>query len=111
MRLAIVGSTILVNNLEVALIIADVVHEFDATTIISGGAPGVDTMAEDFADANKIAKEIYRPDVKRWFGEDVDGKRGFRERNLQIARACEGLVRIYAKSSTTFGSGYNSGRC
>ena len=34
--------------------------------IISGGAKGVDTLAEQYADKHKISKLILRPDYKRY---------------------------------------------
>lgn len=33
----------------------------DVTHIISGGAKGVDTLAEQYADKHKISKSIFRP--------------------------------------------------
>ena len=38
----------------------------DTELIISGGAGGVDTLAEKYADKNKISKLIHRPDYKRY---------------------------------------------
>ena len=38
----------------------------EATLIISGGAVGVDTLAEKYADKHKISKLILRPDYKRY---------------------------------------------
>ena len=37
-----------------------------AKLIISGGAKGVDTLAEQYADEHKISKLILRPDYKRY---------------------------------------------
>ena len=37
-----------------------------AELIISGGAKGVDTLAEQYADEHKISKLILRPDYKRY---------------------------------------------
>ena len=36
------------------------------TLIITGGAKGVDTLAEEYADKHKISKLILRPDYKKY---------------------------------------------
>lgn len=38
----------------------------DTTLIISGGAKGIDTLAEEYADKHKISKLIMRPDYKKY---------------------------------------------
>lgn len=38
----------------------------DVELIISGGADGVDTIAENYADKHKISKLILRPDYSRY---------------------------------------------
>ena len=38
----------------------------ETSLIISGGAKGVDSLAEAFADANKISKLILRPDYSKY---------------------------------------------
>ncbi|MBO7195952.1 MAG: DUF2493 domain-containing protein [Clostridia bacterium] len=38
----------------------------DVELIISGGACGVDTLAEQYADKHRISKLILRPDYKRY---------------------------------------------
>lgn len=38
----------------------------EADVIITGGANGVDTIAEKFADDNKISKLVIRPDYSRY---------------------------------------------
>ena len=38
----------------------------DATVIISGGAKGIDTLAEMYADANNLEKIIIKPNYKRY---------------------------------------------
>lgn len=38
----------------------------DTTLIISGGAKGIDALAEEYADKHKISKLIMRPDYKKY---------------------------------------------
>ena len=38
----------------------------EATVIISGGADGVDRLAEEYADRHKISKLVLRPDYKKY---------------------------------------------
>lgn len=38
----------------------------NTTLIISGGAEGVDTIAENYADSHSISKLIVRPDYKKY---------------------------------------------
>ncbi|MGN1115477.1 MAG: hypothetical protein ACI4TH_02785 [Candidatus Ornithomonoglobus sp.] len=38
----------------------------DADMIISGGANGIDMLAEEFADKHKLSKTILRPDYARY---------------------------------------------
>ncbi len=48
----------------------------DTTTIISGGAKGVDTLAEEYADKNGIDKIIIRPEYKK-YGKAAPIKRNY----------------------------------
>lgn len=101
MKLAIVGSEILDGHPEAQRRIVEAFDRYQPTTLVSGGAAGIDTMAEDEAKRRGIACEIYRPRVRAWA---LAG--GFRDRNQQIADACEALVRIVASTSKTYGSGW-----
>lgn len=58
-------------------------------TLISGGAHGVDTWAEDAADASGLAKLIFRPDWKRY------GRRAAAVRNMEIVRAADEVVAFW----------------
>ncbi len=66
-----------------------------SVTLISGGASGIDTYAEVVADTLGIPKRIFEPDVNSWNGEV--GKRGFKQRNIQIAKECDVLYCIDTK--------------
>jgi len=103
--LAIVGSSVLSDEEW-----PEAVHAVDAAIdrhqprlVISGGAPGVDTIAEQRADARGIPKQVLAPRVKRWAGPG-----GFKERNGHIAQGCECLERIYSPDSKTYGSGWTA---
>lgn len=54
--------------------------------VISGGASGVDTCAEEVADGLGLKTKIFRPEVHEW--EPPKGI-GFKARNLQIVEACD----------------------
>lgn len=64
-----------------------IMHEVgqeDEPILVSGGCHlgGVDIFAEFIADALGIQKEIYYPKTQKWEG-------GYKQRNLQIAEACD----------------------
>lgn len=103
MILAIVGSTSLAGNKEAERLIDDALDRYAPTIVVSGGAPGIDTMAVERARARGIPVQEFLPEVYRW--ED-----GFKPRNMLIASHCEALVRIYAKGSRTYGSGWTRDR-
>ena len=55
----------------------------DKPTIISGGAKGADTLAEQFADENDFPKQIFKADWDRY------GKAAGYIRNVEIIKACD----------------------
>ncbi len=57
--------------------------------VVSGGATGVDTIAEDMAKQKDIDTHIFKPEINEW--EPEDGSIGFKARNLQIAEDCDEL--------------------
>jgi len=103
MKLAIVGSIDLKGNEEAARIIEEMLDSFAPSLVISGGAVGIDTMAEQAAKCRNIETSIYHPKTDRW-------RDGFMPRNLLIAQACDVLVRIVASNSVTYGSGWTRDR-
>jgi hypothetical protein len=106
-KLAIVGSTTFQDpfgDMLAEWIIKRALVFFEPDVVISGAAPGVDTMAERMAMRLGFATCIYPPVNKRW------KPRGFEARNLHIARACTHLVTIRCHASRTYGSGWTADR-
>lgn len=90
MKIAIVGSrTISDTELVIKFILE--CHEFDLEydTIISGGARGVDTIAENFAKRYKIKTKIFKP---QW---DKYGKQASFIRNADIIGNCDKCICIW----------------
>lgn len=56
-------------------------------TVISGGARGVDTCAEEVAIGLGIKTHIFKPEVEQWLGEGC--LIGYKDRNIQIAKECD----------------------
>lgn len=104
-KLAIVGSVYLAGNAEAQAIIDRVLDEYQPDVVVSGGADGIDTMAENSAIARGIETDIQRPIRMRW-----DGIGGFKERNQKIADICTRLVRVISSKTTTYGSGWTRDR-
>lgn len=105
MKLAIVGSTSLEGNEEALHFIKTCLSFYAPTLVISGGAPGIDTMAVKAAKEMGIKTQEFKPKVKRWA---VKG--GFKERNEKIAKSCDMLIRIVDKNTKTYGSGWTRDR-
>jgi len=70
---------------------------FNELTLVSGGCPkgGVDIFAECVADTLLMRKLIFEPDHNSWEGKK--GKRGYKQRNIQIAEECDILYCIDPK--------------
>lgn len=89
MRLAIVGSRSLTVNIE------DYIPKDNIELIISGGAKGIDTLAEKYADENNIPKLIILPNYKKY------GKNAPLIRNREIVDSADKILAIW--------DGYSSG--
>jgi len=61
-------------------------------TVVSGGAKGIDSIAERIAKQKGLKTQIFEPEIQQW--EDKEGKTGFRYRNLKIAGDCDVLYCI-----------------
>ena len=59
----------------------------DITHIVSGGAAGIDTQAEAYADLYGFKKRIIRPDYDKYAPQDAP-----KIRNGLIAEACDAAV-------------------
>lgn len=102
MKLAIVGSVDLEGNPAAEQVIEEILLEYKPTLLISGGAKGVDSMAEAAAKALGIPTCIFHPSQQNW--------PAFRERNLLIAKGCDMLIRVKSNTTKTFGSGWTMER-
>lgn len=110
-KLAIVGTRLLEcpnDELRARQRIEQAIHRLKPAVIISGGAKGVDTIAEQVALSLGYSEAegtlvIHRPKVKRFHGPG-----GYRERDLLIATECTHLLRLSCKEATTYGSGFTA---
>lgn len=62
---------------------------FEISEIISGGAKGVDSLAEEFAAAKHIPTRVIKPDWKTY------GRRAGIVRNLEMVRAADAVIAIW----------------
>lgn len=106
--LAIVGSTKFDKDhlamLRARQIIEGALDRQRPDLIVSGGAVGIDSLAEIIAEQRRIPFREFPPKYRRWAPE------GFKERNLQIADACTRLLCIRARTANTYGSGWTADR-
>lgn len=104
--LAIVGSQSRAWNLgdqaRIKAVIWGVIQIFDPEEVISGDSPGggVDIWTREVCEEKGIPFRAYPPETKDW--------EGYKKRNIAMATACNTLVAIRSKSSTTFGSGWTA---
>lgn len=82
MKVAVIGS----RGLDVKMV--DYIPE-NADMIISGGAHGIDTLAEEYADAHGIPKVIFKPNYKRY------GRAATHVRNRKIVKMADMVVAIW----------------
>lgn len=87
MRVIIAGSRN-ITNLNVVLN-AVAKAQFKITTVVSGGARGVDTLGEQFAQNVGIPVERY---MAEW---DVHGKSAGYKRNMVMAKNADALIAIW----------------
>lgn len=104
-RLALVGSTCLEGDRDAERAVLEAISEWrkrdSGLVIVSGGAAGVDTIAEKIATHLGIPTTIHRPRGQRWGGDH-----GYQARNRLIADTCTHLLRVYCVGSETWGSGW-----
>jgi len=87
MRVIIAGSRG-INNYDVVLAAIEE-SGFDVTTVVSGGARGVDTLGERYAESKNIQVDTFLP---QW---DLYGKSAGYIRNSTMAENAECLVAIW----------------
>ncbi len=112
-RLAIVGTRVLAcpgDQDRARTRAAAAIRRLSPAVVISGGADGTDTLAEQAAVELGYSEaagtlRIFRPRVRRFHGPG-----GYRERDEQIAQACTHLLRIACRQATTYGSGWTADR-
>lgn len=106
MRIAIVGSSVLSDSQRESAsnLIELIAYSHYECTLISGGAAGVDSIAEDECRQAGWDSEIYYPSLLQW------EPNGYKDRNLKIAEACDVLYCIRSRESQTYGSGWTADR-
>ena len=83
MKLLIVGSRS-IKNFDLSPYVSK-----DVDTIISGGANGVDTLAEEYADKHRLSKLIMRPVYARY------GKGAPLKRNEEMVKLADSVLVIW----------------
>ena len=91
MKVVIAGSRSIVNP----MIIVEAIVEsgFAITEVVSGGAQGVDSLAEKWATQNEIPVTIFSPDWKQF------GRRAGPIRNSEMAGYADALIAIWEGKS------------
>ena len=92
MKLAIVGTSKSDNILSIQCENILSLHDKNDTTVISGGATGVDIAAENMAKNMGFKTEVFLPKEKNW--------ESFKERNIKIAENCDILYCITTSVKT-----------
>lgn len=116
MKLAVVGSQAIDRRQaeQAWVLIQGLLLLWDPDEVWSGGATGIDSVAEECAKAEGYQYDspegkhliIRRPDVKSW---DPIGQRGYKARNIEIVDGVNKLVRVAKREGQkTYGSGWTA---
>jgi len=91
MKLAVIGS----RNFHDAALLQEILLPYlpDTTLVISGGAKGVDTLAENWARENGIEVQIFPADWARY------GRGAGRVRNHDIIQSCDQCIAFWDGNS------------
>lgn len=91
MKVAIVGS----RNIRAMREVERAVEQsgFEVTEVISGGANGVDTLAEQYAQQHDLTLTVYPPDWKQY------GRSAGYRRNVEIVLAADAVIAVWNGSS------------
>ena len=93
-KIAVVGSRNYTNYKYISKILYDYQRKFGVGFVISGGAKGVDTLAEKWAkDAQIFGFTVYNAQWTKY------GKRAGPQRNLLIAESCDVMIAFPSKDS------------
>lgn len=68
--------------------------DIDSLKVVSGGAKGTDSLAEQWAKEKQCEKKIFYPDWKRW------GRGAGPKRNTQIVEECTHMIAFPSKSGS-----------
>lgn len=90
-KLAIVGSRTFNDYATFNYVVNKICKEngYNIVEIISGGAKGADSFAEQYADMHKISKIVFRADWKKF------GKRAGFIRNVDIIKECTHCIAFW----------------
>jgi predicted Rossmann fold nucleotide-binding protein DprA/Smf involved in DNA uptake len=104
MILAIVGSVLLSSGSQEAraIEIINLALSLNPEKVVSGGALGVDSLAEGLSELAGIPFKKFLPGNNRWEPD------GFKARNILVAEACTHLLCIRTRQSKTYGSGWTA---
>jgi len=95
MNIAIIGSRRWENKSKIECLVRNLMSAFEKEDVlISGGAKGIDEMAEKNIDRWNFNKKIFKPDMS--VGYDV---RKYHERNKQIIDEADIVISIWNKNS------------
>lgn len=102
MILAIVGSRDLTDKqFDTAEdLITGLSHIYNEPKLVSGGAEGVDRLAQRIWHESKMPYWVYYPRADSW--------ESYKERNILIATECDVLWSIRSAQSKTYGSGWTA---
>lgn len=88
MRVGIIGSRTSVDAQHVYDFVCRLADKHPDAVVVSGGAPGVDTMAVDSADKIGLPFDVMRADWQA-------GKRAGKERNWRLVTTCDEVVAFW----------------
>ena len=102
MRVAIVGSRNIENEENVYELLCRYVP-VNTTEIVSGGATGIDTLAEVYAQRNRLKLTVFKPDYRSF------GKRAPLVRNEEIIRYAQYVLAFW--DGTSHGTAHTIATC
>jgi hypothetical protein len=110
-KLAVVGTRELRcpgDSVNVGRRVKEAIDRLQPAVVISGGARGVDTIAEIVARTMGFSEMNGTLVIRYPKTHQFRGAGGFRERDALIARECTHLLRLACRQATTYGSGWTA---